>query len=122
MGVPPRPQGGPTPPAGPMPRRSAIGVEEKSKFRSMLEDLIGTRGAYFLDEKLNIMGKVPITELASTVKSLGTGVYAVIFDGIVDRSFVEVAEKANIRFVIGMDSKVRGVPSRVSVLTVEELS
>lgn len=122
-GMPPRPQG-PAPAAttGPAPRRTAMGNEEKSKFRSMLEDLIGTRGAYLLDEKLTIMGKVPVTELASTVKSLGTGVYAVIFDGIIDRGFVEVAEQAGIRFVIGMDSKMRGVPSRVSVLTIEELS
>jgi len=120
-----RPQGGPVPVGGPQPailRRSAIGPEEKAKFRSMLEDLIGTRGAYILDEKLNIMGKVPITELGSTLKSLGTGVYAVIFDGIVERSFVEIAEKANIRYVIGMDSKMRGAPSRVNILTVEELS
>ncbi len=88
----------------------------------MLEDLIGTRGAYLLDEKLNIMGKIPLTELPAAVKSLGTGVYAIIFDGVVDKGFVEIAEKLNVRFVIGMDSKMRNVPSRVNVLTAEELS
>ncbi len=103
------------------PRRSALGSEEKSKFRSMLEDLVGTRGAYFLDEKLNIMGKVPITELATTLKSLGSGVYAIIFDGVVERSMIDVVEKSGIRYVVGMDSKVRGTPSRVTILTMEEL-
>lgn len=118
--MPPRPQ---TSTPGPvMPKRSGLGPEEKAKFRSMLEDLIGTRGAYILDEKLTIMGKVPVTELATTIKSLGSGVYAVIFDGIADRGLVEVAEKSNVRFVIGMDSKMRGTPSRVSILTIEDLS
>jgi DNA primase len=121
--MPPRPEArGPAPQGGPAPRRAALGPDEKAKFKSMLEDLIGTRGAYILDEKLNIMGKVPTTELPSTLKSLGTGVYAVIFDGVVERSFIEVAERANIRFVVGMDSKMRGTPSRVGILTVEELS
>ncbi len=112
----------PSAPQPPVPRRSSLGAEEKAKFRAMLEDLIGTRGAYLLDEKLNIMGKIPLTELPAAVKSLGTGVYAIIFDGVVDKGFVEIAEKLNVRFVIGMDSKMRNVPSRVNVLTAEELS
>ena len=94
---------------------------EKSKFKTMLEDLIGTRGAYILDEKLNILGKVPMTELASTVKSLGTGVYALIFDGIIENELIHVAEDSNIRHLIGMDCP--GNPqTRVNILTAEELA
>ena len=94
---------------------------EKSKLKTMLEDLIGTRGAYILDEKLNILGKVPMTELASTVKSLGTGVYALIFDGIIENELIHVAEDSNIRHLIGMDCP--GNPqTRVNILTAEELA
>ncbi len=94
---------------------------EKSKFKTMLEDLIGTRGAYILDEKLNILGKVPMTELASTVKSLGSGVYALIFDGVIENELIHVAENSNIRHLIGMDCQ--GSPqTRVNILTAEELA
>jgi len=88
---------------------------EKIKFKSMLEDLIGTRGAYVLDEKLNILGKVPFTELLPTLKSLGTGVYAVVFDGSIDRDLVTTAERASIKFLVGMDAKATS--SRLSIMT-----
>ena len=87
----------------------------------MLENLIGTRGAQVLDQKLSTLGKVPISELATTLKSLNNTAYAVIFDGIVDRDLAKAAEGANVKFLVGMDSKLRPNESRVSVLTVGEL-
>ncbi len=80
--------------------------QEMEKFEEMLEDLIGTRGAYILDEKLNILGKVPVSELQSTIKSLATGIYAVIFDGAIDKDLAFTAEKAGISFIVGMNSQV----------------
>lgn len=101
-------------------KKVKISDSEKGKFSGMLNDLIGTRGAYLLDAKLNILGKVPTTELLTTIKSLGTGVYAVIFDGSIENDLVELAERSRIQFVIGMDSKYSG-PARINILTVEEL-
>ncbi len=96
--------------------------EEKAKFRSMLEDLIGTRGAYILDDKLNILGKVPITELSSTIRSLSSGsVYAVIFDGVIDKSLVEVAERGRINCLVGMDNKLKAGETRINLLTANDL-
>ncbi|MBW2993571.1 toprim domain-containing protein, partial [Candidatus Woesearchaeota archaeon] len=95
--------------------------EEKKKFKGMLEDLIGTRGAYILDDKLNILGKVPITELASTVKSLASGsVYAVVFDGVIDRHLVEIAEKSYIKCLVAMDNRMR-TETRVKLITAGDL-
>ncbi|MCX6706742.1 MAG: DNA primase DnaG [Candidatus Woesearchaeota archaeon] len=109
------------PMAAPAPvRKAKLNDAEKAKFKGMLEDLIGTRGAYILDKDLNILGKVPLTELATTVKSLGSGVNAVIFDGSVEKALVETAENAHINFLIGMDSKFTG-PARVNILTAEDL-
>jgi len=93
---------------------------EKSKFSSMLEDLIGTRGAYILDAKLNILGKVPVTELQSTIKSLATGIYAVVFDGVVEKDTVLVADRANVNFLIAMDSKVKET-GKCTVYTANDL-
>ena len=102
-----------------VPNRSLSEAERKT-LKEMSEDLIGTRGAYILDEKLNIHGKVPIAELQSTVGSLGTA-YAVVFDGIVDKEMLRAAEKANVRFLVAMDAKIRPEETKMGVLTVNEL-
>jgi len=93
---------------------------EKKKFSALLEDLIGTRGAYILDNSLNILGKVPVTELQSTIKSLATGIYAVIFDGVADKDLISVSERANIKFVVAMDTKSKE-SSKIIVYTVNDL-
>ena len=98
-------------------RKKPISPEEKKKFETMLEDLIGTRGAYILDEKLAILGKVPFTELSSTLKSLNGGVHAIIFDGEVDKDLVATAEKINVKFLVGMESKVNPNTTRTTILT-----
>ena len=86
----------------------------------MLEELIGTRGAEILDSKLSVMGKVPISELQTALKSVSNA-HAVVFDGSIEREIVKAAEESNVKFLIGMDSKVRPNETRVSLLTVSEL-
>jgi len=92
-----------------------------NKAKEMLENLIGTRGAQVLDQKLSTLGKVPISELATTIKSLNNTAYAVIFDGVVDYDLAKAAETANVKFLVGMDSKIRPSDTRVQILTVKEL-
>ena len=94
---------------------------KKENFKKMLDDLIGTRGAYLLDENSNILGKVPTTELASTVKSLDS-VYAIVFDGNVNKDLLKLVESANVKFLVGMNSLVENPGStRTNVLTRSEL-
>ncbi len=102
-------------------RRMHVNKDDKENFKRMLDDLMGTRGAYILDEDSNILGKVPTSELESTMRSLGSGVYAVIFDGIVTRDIINAAERANVKHVIGMSSRVRPMDSKVNIITSSEL-
>ncbi len=102
-------------------RKIRISPEEKEKFKSMLEDLIGTRGTYILDDKLNILGKVPVTELGSTIKSLNKGIYAVVFDGIIDKNLVSIAEYSSVKFMVAMDSKIDDSETRINILTSNDL-
>ncbi len=107
-------------PVMPVPRqRSPISPDEKKAFRTMSEDLIGTRGAYILDEKLNILGKVPMTELQVTMTELNS-CYAIVFDGSIDRDLVKAAEKANVQYLVAMDAKQRP-ETRINLLTIAEL-
>ncbi len=94
--------------------------DEKEKFSDMLEDeLIGTRGAFVLDDDLQILGKVPVTELESTIKSLDTGIYAVVFDGTVNDDLLQTAEEVGVTHLIGMDSEVKD--SKINVVTSEDI-
>lgn len=86
----------------------------------MLEDLIGTRGAEILDANLSVLGKVPISEIQTALKSISNA-HAVVFDGSIERDIVKTAEECNVKFLIGMDSKVRPNETRVNLLTVNEL-
>ncbi|MBN2459117.1 DNA primase [Candidatus Woesearchaeota archaeon] len=106
------------PPTGGKPKEAT--PKEKEAFGAMLEDLIGTRGAYILDEKLNILGKVPFSEVQGTIKSLRSGIYAVVFDGIIDKDILMTAERAYVSFLVAMDTKLKST-GRVAILTSDDL-
>jgi DNA primase len=101
------------------PPKLSLTAKQKQGLSSMLENLVGTHGAFVLDDGLNILGKVPNTELETTVKSVGQGVFAVVVDGIIEKDLLTVAERSNIQCLVGMDSKVKS--SKVVVLTPETL-
>ncbi|MBI4438653.1 DNA primase [Candidatus Woesearchaeota archaeon] len=123
--TPPMPQRRPAPqPPIPLPQarkdqNPSISQNERRTFREMSEDLIGTRGAYILDETLNILGKVPITELQGTIKELNSA-YAIVFDGSIDRELVKAAETANVKYLVAMDAKQKP-DTRINLLTINEL-
>jgi DNA primase len=96
-----------------------ISDDQKKAFGKMLEDLIGTRGAYVLDKELTILGKVPSSELDATIKSLGEGIHAIVFDGMVTQELVETAEQVGVKCLIGMSNKAKG--NRLQILTADNL-
>ncbi len=117
----PRPQ---LPPRFPMRQPLQQGVpkqptsaEEKTVYKTILENLIGTRGAEILDSKLTILGKVPMSELATTLKSVGDGVHAVVVDGTIDQEIAHSSESSNVKVLVGMDSKVSQSETKVQILT-----
>ena len=116
-----RPQKRSPPPTQRYQKKKPVSQKEKETFKKMTEDLLGTRGAYLLDENLNILGKVPITELATTVKSLNSGIYAIVFDGEVDKTLLQIADRTNVKYLIGMENKIKNMDCKVEVLTPEKL-
>ena len=115
----PRVQTRPPPKPAARPAQPALTADQKKSFKSMLEDLIGTKGAYFLDSKMNKLGKVPISELPATLKSLSTGVESIVLDGTIHSAIVMVAEKSRVKFLVGMDTKVKD--ARCKIVTINNL-
>ncbi len=95
-------------------------IERSEDFKKLLDDLIGTRGAYVLDENLNILGKVPVAELLPTLSNLKTKIFAVVMDGIITRDIASIAERIQVQYLIGRDSRVSS--QRINVLTPRQLS
>ncbi|MBS3151827.1 DNA primase [Candidatus Woesearchaeota archaeon] len=106
----------------PRPQQQQQPVEKKSKdnFKEMLDDLVGTRGAYVLDKDYNILGKVPITELETTLKNVKNA-FAVVFDGSITKEIAKSAEANNLNFVVATSSKIRPNETKVTILTQRDL-
>lgn len=100
---------------------SGLSTDEKRIYKQTLEDLFGTRGACIFDEKLNVLGKVPLSELASTIKSLNGGIHALVLDGTVDIELVKVAEKLGIPHVVATGTRVKDA-GRVSIIMDDKLA
>jgi len=101
--------------------KSELTPDKVKSFNKMLEDLVGTRGAYILDSKMSILGKVPLSELASTIKSLQTRIHAIVLDGVVDSALIQGIERLDIDYIVAMDSKVKSSDVRAKILTANDL-
>ena len=102
------------------PQKTATSSNENKKFKELLDDLVGTRAAYFLDSNLNILGKVPVSELTSTMRNVIS--YAIVFDGIIDRNITISAENSNVKYLVAMTSMINPRETRINILTQRDLS
>jgi DNA primase len=101
-------------------RKARLTPKETETYKTMLEDLVGTRGAYILDEESNVLGKVPTSELTTTIRSLKSGIHTIVFDGTIDIDLIKTSERIGIKNLIAMDTKVSG-NYKVNVITKKDL-
>jgi DNA primase len=111
----------PIPPRREPVEQSAFSPEQSAKFKKAGEELVGTRGACIFDEKMNVLGKVPLTELYGTLKSINSGIETIVFDGPIDRELIRLAENANVKILVGMESAVRPGESRIKTAILSEM-
>jgi len=103
-----------------MQRQEPLEKGVKENFRGMLDDLVGTRGAYLIDESYNVLGKVPVSELETTLKGL-KNVFAVVLDGAITREISKSAEENNVKFLIAANSNIRNEDVKIRILTSQDL-
>ena len=99
-------------------RKIDLHPEYAKEFKKMLEELIGTRGAYLLDADMNILGKVPIKELKNTLRSLPE-VDTIIMDGQITPEIVRYAERSQVSKIVGVSSSANS--RRVKIITAKDL-
>lgn len=100
------------------PRRVSLKPKEKELFKKTLEDLVGTRAACILDQNNEVLGKVPVSELPNTLKTMDNA-YAVVFDGKVDFKIADIARMVGVSFLVGMEKE--DIRSSVNILSRRDL-
>lgn len=97
-----------------------IAKEKLDKFKQVLEELVGTRAACFLNDDLDILGKVPVKEMFSAMRELKNA-STLIFDGDIDQKLINQCSMNNIKYIIGMRSGRIRVPEGTAVLTLQNI-
>jgi len=97
-----------------------IDGEISEKLKSTLNELTGTRAAYFMDSGMNILGKVPVKEMFNVMKELRPD--TLVFDGEVDQKLVTFSAQRGVQCIAGM--RLRGsiqAPEGMQVFTADNL-
>ena len=102
----------------PTTRKVKLKSEQKALFRKTLEELVGTRAACIFNEKNDLLGKVPVSELLNTLKTVDEP-YTIIFDGKVDSRLNDLAKMKGVRFLVGMEKE--SISSPVNILSRKDL-
>ena len=101
-------------------RKLDIESERAGAFKTMMENLVGTRAAYLLNESDEPLAKVPVREVFNAMKELPTG--AVLVDGEVDQKLVNFAANRGVKWVVGtkLGARIRP-PEGISVASAGDL-
>ena len=102
-------------------RKPAFSRKESETFKKMLNNLIGTKGAYLLDKETNILGKVPTRELESTMEGLRNETYAVVLDGKITKEIATMAERSRVKFLVAAETKETINTLRTRIITKKDL-
>jgi DNA primase len=99
--------------------KSQLEFNKLERFKTILEDLIGTRAACFLDGSMEILGRVPVKEMFSAMKELDAN--TIILDGDIDQKLVNQCSTNGIKYIIGMRVGRIRTPEGLFVLTIQDL-
>lgn len=106
------------------PKRRPAGMTEENvaRLKDVLDGLTGTRAAYLLDARLDVLGKIPTKEVFNAMREVD-GTHTVVLDGTVDQKLINFAKAQNVRNVIGMklEKRVR-IPRTMNVMTARDLA
>lgn len=83
--------------------------EEKKEFlANLLDDLTGSKAAYLLDKNLDVIGKIPLSEMsvmASESKDFFKNIYGIVIDGKINQLIVDLALQNKIHLLVGTGYK-----------------
>ena len=103
------------------PKREKRRVELPKEVVQLAKDLQGTLEAVLLNEKLESIERLPVSQLAEKLQQV-SGVDTVVFDGIITQRIVDIASEKNIRNIIASRiSEAVKPPLNVQLITFSEI-
>lgn len=99
-------------------RQARLGKDQRENFKKMLSDLVGSRAACIFDSKGQLLGKVPVTELFNTLRTIDNP-HTIIFDGKVDQKLNGIAMEKGVKYLVGMEKE--DIRSSVSIVSKADL-
>ena len=102
-------------------KRSKVVVSEADKefLKKNLEELVGTRAACIFSAENELLGKVPVSELLNTLKTVESP-HAIVMDGKVDFKLNSIAKRKGVKFLVGMEKEEFN--SSVAILSRKDLA
>ncbi len=96
-------------------------LDENTKrfLNSLLEDLVGTRAAYLVDKNMQILSKVPLSEIGD-ITSDYSSIFAIVFDGKISQAIVDLALQRKIPCLVAMDFKEPVNAGEMTILTMKD--
>ncbi|RLI13350.1 DNA primase [Candidatus Bathyarchaeota archaeon] len=103
-------------------RRKRKKIFVSKEIEEAIKEVKGTREAILLDEKMNEISRLPVSELAEKLKEMD-GVNTVVFDGVITQRLVDIASEKNIKYLIAVRiSDVIKQSLNVKLLTFNNIS
>lgn len=88
--------------------------------KDLLDELVGTRAVYVLDDDLEIKDRFPIDSFSQKIPDIDS-CRVIIFDGEIDGDKVGKAEKAGAEVIAGMDRSGSANSSKLKILEREKI-
>ncbi|MDQ1279800.1 MAG: primase [Thermoproteota archaeon] len=103
-------------------------VEEKKlvavpdTVRTNASTLRGTLEAVVLNEKLEVIERLPVSELAEKLQKIN-GSHTIVFDGVITQRLVDIAEDKGVKCIVG--DRISGIakrPINIQLLTTNDIT
>ncbi|MCD6496106.1 MAG: DNA primase [Candidatus Aenigmarchaeota archaeon] len=99
-------------------RAPRLRKDQKEKFRKILSELVGSRAACIYDSKNQLLGKVPVSELINTLRTIDNP-NTIVFDGKVDQKINGIAVEKGVKCLVGMEKEE--IHSPVNIVSKNDL-
>ncbi|MHA1790626.1 MAG: hypothetical protein ACTSXT_15535, partial [Candidatus Helarchaeota archaeon] len=101
-------------------REEYLDEKTRKKISDILDKMIGTKAAYIFDNSMKLKNKIPLNKFEEKNKALKNA-EIVLVDETIDDDIVNIAEQANVKYLIADKSKKKYKKKQINILTKKDL-
>ena len=95
-----------------------IPEEIKAKALPFVNEIVGTRGAFLVNDKFEIIGKIPYKEVEGSIPNI-ENIYLIVLDGAITDEIAKSADESDVKYIVG--SRVSGTAQSAKLASYEDL-